>query len=37
MSYKLQQGAEIFLLGDWIQKGYFAEWNGIELILKTVD
>ena len=37
MSYKLQQGAEIIFLGDWIQKGYFAEWNGVELILRTVD
>ena len=37
MTYKLQEGAEIFFLGDWIRKGYFAVWNGIELILKTVD
>ena len=35
MTFKLQQGAEIFFLGDWIQKGYFAEWNGVELILRT--
>jgi UDP-2,3-diacylglucosamine hydrolase len=37
MTYKLQEGVEIFFLGDWIRKGYFAVWNGIELILKTVD
>lgn len=37
MTYKLQQGAEIFFLGDWFQKGYFVEWNGIELKLRTVD
>jgi UDP-2,3-diacylglucosamine hydrolase len=35
MTFKLRQGAEIFFLGDWFEKGYFAEWNGIELILKT--
>ena len=35
MTFKLQQGAEIFFLGDWIQKGYFAEWSGVELILRT--
>jgi UDP-2,3-diacylglucosamine hydrolase len=37
MTYQLIQGAEIFFLGDWIQKGDFAEWNGKELILKTAD
>ena len=37
MTFKLNDGAEIFFLGDWIHKGYFAEWNGIELILRTVD
>jgi len=37
MTYKLQQGAEVFFLGDWIQKGNFAEWNGIELLLRTAD
>jgi UDP-2,3-diacylglucosamine hydrolase len=35
MTFKLQQGAEIFFLGDWIQRGCFAEWNGVELILRT--
>jgi UDP-2,3-diacylglucosamine hydrolase len=37
MTFKLQQGAEIFFLGDWIQKGDFAEWDGNELILKIFD
>jgi UDP-2,3-diacylglucosamine hydrolase len=37
MTFKLNTGAEIFFLGDWIQKGYYAEWNGIELILRTAD
>jgi UDP-2,3-diacylglucosamine hydrolase len=37
MTYKLEQGAEIFFLGDWIRKGYFAEWNGIELIFRAED
>lgn len=35
MTFKLQQGAEIFFLGDWIQKGYFAEWDGVELTLRS--
>lgn len=35
MTFKLQQGAEIFFLGDWIQKGYFAEWDGVKLTLRT--
>ena len=37
MTYTLEEGAEIFFLGDWIQKGDYAEWNGDELILKTAD
>jgi UDP-2,3-diacylglucosamine hydrolase len=28
MTYKLQQGSEIVLLGDWIKNGSYAEWNG---------
>jgi UDP-2,3-diacylglucosamine hydrolase len=36
MTYNLQD-SQIFFLGDWIQKGYFAEWNGDKLILKTAD
>ncbi len=37
MTYTLNEGAEIFFLGDWIEKGDYAEWNGNELILKTAD
>jgi UDP-2,3-diacylglucosamine hydrolase len=37
MTFKLNTGAEIFFLGDWIQNGNFAEWNGSELSLKTPD
>jgi UDP-2,3-diacylglucosamine hydrolase len=36
MIYKMQEGAEIFFLGDWIKNGSFAEWNGKELILKAI-
>jgi UDP-2,3-diacylglucosamine hydrolase len=37
MTYKLQKGGEIFFLGDWFSKGYFAEWNGTELVLRNED
>ncbi len=37
MTYKLQQGSEIFFLGDWITNGNYAVWNGNELILKKSD
>jgi UDP-2,3-diacylglucosamine hydrolase len=37
MTYKLSEGAEVFMLGDWIHKGNYAEWNGAELTLKTID
>jgi UDP-2,3-diacylglucosamine hydrolase len=37
MTYKLQEGSEIFFLGDWFGKGYYAEWNGTELNLITID
>jgi UDP-2,3-diacylglucosamine hydrolase len=37
MTYKLAGGAEVFFLGDWIQNGNFAEWNGTELILRTIN
>jgi UDP-2,3-diacylglucosamine hydrolase len=37
MRYKLAEGAEVFILGDWIHKGNFAEWNGTELTLRTID
>jgi UDP-2,3-diacylglucosamine hydrolase len=35
LTYKLSERGEIIFLGDWIQKGNFAEWNGTELILRT--
>jgi UDP-2,3-diacylglucosamine hydrolase len=37
MTYKLQNGSEIFFLGDWITNGNYAVWNGNELILKKSD
>jgi UDP-2,3-diacylglucosamine hydrolase len=37
MTYSLEQGAIITILGDWIKKGSYAEWDGKELILKSVD
>ncbi|MBA4321710.1 MAG: UDP-2,3-diacylglucosamine hydrolase, partial [Odoribacter sp.] len=37
MTYKLKQGAEIVFLGDWIKNGYFAEWNGKDLIFRNAD
>jgi UDP-2,3-diacylglucosamine hydrolase len=37
MTFKLQQGSVITILGDWIRKGSYAEWDGIELILKETD
>ena len=37
MTFKLQQGAEIFFLGDWFRKGYFVEWDGIDLKLRIAD
>jgi len=36
MTFKLKEGGEIFFLGDWFKAGYFAEWNGNELILRTI-
>jgi UDP-2,3-diacylglucosamine hydrolase len=36
MSFKLQE-AEILFLGDWIQMGYYAEWDGNELNLRIAD
>jgi UDP-2,3-diacylglucosamine hydrolase len=37
MTFKLTESVEIVFLGDWIQKGNFAVWNGVELILRTLD
>lgn len=37
MTYKLKNNAEIFFLGDWIKHSSFAEWDGNNLTLKTLD
>jgi len=37
MSYKLKNGAEILFLGDWIKHSSFAEWDGNNLALKTLE
>jgi len=36
MSYKLGEGAEIIFLGDWIENGNFAEWDGNVLTYNTL-
>ena len=36
MNYRMQQGAEIVFLGDWIKNGSYAEWEGNELIFKLL-
>ncbi|MCX6255683.1 MAG: UDP-2,3-diacylglucosamine diphosphatase [Bacteroidia bacterium] len=36
MVYKMQAGAEIVFLGDWINNGSYAEWDGNELTFKTL-
>jgi UDP-2,3-diacylglucosamine hydrolase len=35
MEYKLDQGTQIIFLGDWIEEGSFAEWNGKKLTLRV--
>lgn len=37
LSYRLDQGAEIIFLGDWLKNGSYAEWDGNELTLKLFD
>lgn len=37
MTYKLNEGAEIIFLGDWLRKGNYAEWNGNNLLFKLLD
>lgn len=37
MTYKLSQGATITILGDWVTKGSFAEWDGKKLSLRKID
>jgi UDP-2,3-diacylglucosamine hydrolase len=36
MTYKLQGGAEIIFLGDWIKNGSYAVWDGSALTFKTL-
>jgi UDP-2,3-diacylglucosamine hydrolase len=36
MTYKLRNNAEIVFLGDWIKHSSFAEWDGSNLLLRTV-
>ena len=37
MTYKLKNNSEILFLGDWIKHSSYAEWDGTNLILKTLD
>jgi UDP-2,3-diacylglucosamine hydrolase len=37
MTFRLNNGSEICFLGDWINQGSFAEWDGNRLTLKTPD
>lgn len=37
ITFKLQQNSIIFILGDWIRKGSYAVWDGVELLLKETD
>jgi UDP-2,3-diacylglucosamine hydrolase len=34
MTYRLKEGAQITILGDWIERGSYAEWDGSVLSLK---
>ena len=36
-TFKLETGAVVTILGDWIKKGSYAEWNGMDLILNEID
>jgi len=35
--FKIKEGSQVFFLGDWIREGHYAEWDGNELILRSVD
>jgi UDP-2,3-diacylglucosamine hydrolase len=35
-TFQLDQGSVVTVLGDWIKKGSYAEWNGTDLILNEV-
>ena len=36
-TFRLEKGAAVTMLGDWIKKGSFAVWTGKDLILNDVD
>ena len=36
MTYKMQKGAEIVFLGDWIRNGSYAEWDGKSLTIRLL-
>ena len=36
-TFNLDRGSVVTVLGDWIKKGSYAEWNGTDLILHEVD
>ena len=36
MTYKVKQEVEILFLGDWINNGSYAEWDGKTLTFKTL-
>ncbi len=36
LSYNLKAGPQIIFLGDWVNDGSFAEWDGNELLLSHV-
>lgn len=37
LSHRLDDGAEIIFLGDWVKNGSYAEWDGNELLLKSFN
>jgi len=37
MKYNLMDKAEVVILGDWINKGSYAEWDGSALLFKKID
>ncbi len=37
MSLRIKEGAGIVFLGDWINEGSYAVWNGSELTLELID
>ena len=37
MTFKIKTGGEVIILGDWIIKGSYAEWDGRNLNLIRID